>query len=177
MHTVTIPATAPHADEQAFAAIVHRHTGLLRATAGRLLGCNADVDDVVQETFLAAWTQAGRRLEGDAIRGWLVTTVRRRCYDRLRSAAYRRRADLEHEPAASDHQGPYAVAQRRALVVDAHRILATLPDVQRRCWELRQIDHLSYAAIGTELGIPSTTVRGMLVRTRALLAGELSGWR
>ncbi|MDN4639156.1 sigma-70 family RNA polymerase sigma factor [Agreia sp. PsM10] len=177
MHTTTLPATAPHDEDRAFAAIVNRHTGLLQTTARRLLGCNADVDDVVQETFLAAWTHSGRPLEGDAIRGWLVTTVRRRCYDRLRSAAYRKRADLEYEPTASDHQGPYAVAQRRALVVDAHRILATLPDLQRRCWELRQIDHLSYAAIGTELGIPSTTVRGMLVRTRALLVGELSGWR
>ncbi|KQP56513.1 hypothetical protein ASF51_00850 [Agreia sp. Leaf283] len=168
---------AASGDDRAFGVIMRRYTTLLNVVAYRVLGGTADVDDVVQETFLAAWTHADNVIDGDTIAAWLITTVRRRCYDRLRSAALRSRADLDDDHRASDDHGPDAVADRRAFVADARRVLDLMTDVQRRCWELRQIDRLSYAAIGIELGIPATTVRGMLVRTRALLAGELSGWR
>ena len=168
---------AASGDDRAFGVIVRRHTPMLNAVAYRVLGGTADVDDVVQETFLAAWAQADNVIDGDSIAAWLVTTVRRRCYDRLRAVAARSRADLDDHLAASDDHGPDAVAHRRGFVADAQRVLDMMTDVQRRCWELRQIDHLSYAAIGAELMLPATTVRGLLVRARALMTMELADWR
>lgn len=168
---------AASGDDRAFGVIVRRYTTMLNAVAYRVLGSTADVDDVVQETFLAAWTHADSVIDGDTIAGWLATTVRRRCYDRLRSVAVRSRADLDDDLAASDDHGPDAVAHRRGFVADAQRVLDLMTDVQRRCWELRQIDRLSYAAIGAELTLPATTVRGILVRARALMTMELADWR
>jgi RNA polymerase sigma-70 factor (ECF subfamily) len=168
---------AASGDDRAFGVIVRRYTAMLDAVAYRVLGGTADIDDVVQETFLAAWTHADNVIDGDSIAGWLVTTVRRRCYDRLRTVAVRSRADLDDDLAASGDHGPHAVAHRRGLVAEAQRVLLMMTDVQRRCWELRQIDNLSYAAIGAEVMLPVTTVRGILVRARALMATELADWR
>lgn len=164
-------------DDAVFEQIVHRHSAMLRSVARRTLGGTADVDDVVQEAFLAAWTHAESVIERDTIAGWLVTTVRRRSYDRLRSATSRRRADFDDETLVPDHDDPANVAHRQLLASEARRVLDSMPELQRRCWELRQLDHLGYAAIASELTIPVSTVRGLLVRARARLAQDLEDWR
>ncbi|SKA93263.1 RNA polymerase sigma-70 factor, ECF subfamily [Agreia bicolorata] len=174
----TIPAhRIQTSDDKAFAQLVQRHSAMLRLVAHRTLGGNADVDDVVQEAFLAAWTHAESVVEGETIAGWLVTTVRRRSYDRLRSSTSRRRADLDDEMLSFDHDDPAIMAHCQSLASEARRVLESMPYLQRRCWELRQLDHLSYTAIASELMIPPSTVRGLLVRARARLARDLADWR
>lgn len=90
----TLVARVATGDDRAFAALVRRHETMLRAVVGRILDGAAEVDDVVQETFLAAWLRMADLVEGDAVAGWLATTARRRSYDRLRprSAPSRRTA-------------------------------------------------------------------------------------
>ena len=177
MSDSTLTLTAGH-DDRAFAEIVERYSGLIRRVAYRTLGGTADVDDVVQETFLAAWTHRDTVVDRESMAGWLATTARRRSYDRLRSAAARHRADLVDdesdtltEPAAED-----AVC-RSALASAASQVLEAMPELQRRCWLLRQLDELSYDEIGHRLRLPRTTVRGRIARARAALATELAPWR
>src|SRR5688572_24529910 len=57
--------------ELAFNTLVDRHQQAVRTFLRRLLGNDADADDMAQETFLAAWTHA-RSFRGEAsVRGWL----------------------------------------------------------------------------------------------------------
>lgn len=164
-------------DDRAFAEIIRRHTSLLRATAMRILRASSDVDDVVQETFVAAWTHMDSVIDGETIVGWLLTTVRRRCYDRLRSSDHRHRAGLEQDlPESLDHC-PTAVSERAALVAEARAVLDRMPELQRRCWELRQLQQRSYDDIGAELGVSTTVVRGQLSRARLLMEATLAHWR
>ncbi|MBF4574300.1 RNA polymerase sigma factor [Herbiconiux sp. VKM Ac-1786] len=170
---------AASGDDRAFAQIVDRYAGLLRSVAYRTLGSTDDIDDVVQETFLAAWTHADSVIDGESIAGWLVTTARRRSYDRLRSAAVRTRGGdlLDQRMLAADQPDPDDGARRSCLAADAQRVLDTMPDAQQRCWRLRQLDDLSYDEIARRLALPVSTVRGMIARARALLATELAHWR
>ncbi|MCS5716281.1 RNA polymerase sigma factor [Herbiconiux sp. CPCC 205716] len=170
---------AASGDDRAFAQIVQRYSGLLRQIAYRTLGSTDDIDDVVQETFLAAWTHADSVIDGDSIAGWLVTTARRRSYDRLRSAAVRTRGgELDDQRMlTADQPDPDDGARRSCLAADLQRVLDTMPDAQRRCWHLRQLDELSYDEIARRLTLPPSTVRGMIARARALLATELAHWR
>jgi RNA polymerase sigma-70 factor (ECF subfamily) len=170
---------AASGDDRAFAQIVRRYSGLLRQIAYRTLGSTDDIDDVVQETFLAAWTHADSVIDGESIAGWLVTTARRRSYDRLRTAAVRTRDGdpFDHRMLAADQPDPDDSARRSMLAADAQRVLDAMPDAQRRCWHLRQLDDLSYDEIACRLALPVSTVRGMIARARALLATELASWR
>ncbi|PPH38162.1 RNA polymerase subunit sigma-70 [Rathayibacter sp. AY1E4] len=168
---------AAEGDDRAFATIVRRYTGLLRATAARTLRSSADVDDVVQETFLAAWTHVDSVIDGETIAGWLVTTARRRSVDRLRSSVSRLRAELDDEFPASAADDPEHAAHCGSLAADANRVLAAMPPAQRRCWELRQLEQCSYDAIAHELGLMTSTVRGLLARARGTLRTELAHWR
>ncbi|NQX11527.1 sigma-70 family RNA polymerase sigma factor [Microbacteriaceae bacterium VKM Ac-2855] len=165
-------------DSRAFTTLVRRHTGLLRAVARRALGSSADVDDVVQETFLAAWHHADSVIDGTSIAGWLVTTARRKSYDRLRSAESRRRADLaDDEILLSTHGLPDISAHHSSLASDTRRALESMPLRQRRCWELFEIDRLSYREIADALELSESTVRGLLARSRNSLRIALAHWR
>lgn len=174
---VPLVSRAAAGDHLAFASIVERTTGLLRAVAVGILRSTSDADDVVQETYVAAWTHLDVVVDGAALSGWLVTTVRRRCYDRLRHAARARWAALDDSLAASIDRDPADVAERGMLVAAAQRVLDGMPPTQRRCWELRHLEHRSYDEIAEALGIPASTVRGQLARARAVVERALAPWR
>lgn len=173
----TLVGRAAGGDAEAFATIMRRTRDMLRATALGILGGSSDADDVVQETFIAAWDHLDGLQDGAAIAGWLRTTVRRRSYDRLRTVSVRRQAELgDHLPAAPE-RAPAAVAERLSLVAAAQRVLDGMPPVQRRCWELRHLERRSYDDIAAALGLPVSTVRGQLARARVVVERELAPWR
>jgi len=61
-----------------------RYSKLVAATAQRLLRSDADVDDVVQETFLIAFEKIDRLVEPAALRGWLAQIAVSRVHRRFR---------------------------------------------------------------------------------------------
>ena len=68
-------------------ALTHAH--FVRAVARGVLGGDADVEDVLQETFLVAWEQGPRK--PGALRAWLGTVAKRLALDRRRAAGRRER--------------------------------------------------------------------------------------
>ncbi|MFJ4221946.1 RNA polymerase sigma factor [Curtobacterium luteum] len=172
-----MPAPTAVRTAASFAPIVRRHSRLVHTVAMRVLHSRADADDVVQETFLAAWTNLDAIDDPAAISGWLVTTARRRAYDRLRRAVRVPFDELDEAVPAPDRHAPAGVAERTSLVAAARDVLARMPAPQRRCWELRHLDGLAYAEVATALDLPVSTVRGMLVRARETIARELATWR
>ena len=63
-------------DESAWNELVRRLDGVLRGVARRYRLAGADVDDVVQTTWLRAVDHVGRLHDPGAIAGWLVVTAR-----------------------------------------------------------------------------------------------------
>ncbi|MGH9018186.1 MAG: sigma factor, partial [Acidimicrobiales bacterium] len=61
----------------------------LRAIATRILGSDADADDVVQET----WLRLARTDAVDDLPAWLTTVVTRLCLDQLRRRRTRSQAE------------------------------------------------------------------------------------
>jgi RNA polymerase sigma-70 factor (ECF subfamily) len=155
--------------QEALAELYDRHAPLLLAVARRILGNASDAEEVVQETLLQVWTQAGRY---DPARSsattWLVLLTRSRAIDLLRSRGVRQRAAvasaLELPAAHTSPEGPRAVLteERQARVRTA---LAELPVEQRGVLELAFFGGLSQSEIAERTGIPLGTVK-----TRTLLA-------
>src|SRR5258708_2484860 len=65
-------------------AAFRRYSRYVAAVALRLLGRDDEVDDVVQEVFLAALRGMRRLREPEAVRGWLATVTVRIAGRRLR---------------------------------------------------------------------------------------------
>lgn len=148
------------------------HAAFVRRIAVGLLRDPHDVDDAVQDTYLAALRTPPAR----GLRAWLAVVVRNTARMRLRGE--RRR--LAHERSAARPDAIAGVADAAARM-DVHRRLAeevlALDEPTRTMIVLRYLDGLKPRAIAARLGVPLDTVRSRLRRGLGRLRGRLDAWR
>lgn len=162
-------------DVRAFTVLARRHTPTLRVYARRILGSTSDIDDVVQDTLITAWQQLPRLSDPAAVRSWLLRIANRKALDRLRAHKPTTELDDQIEAPASHTPERQLEHQTRSDALDA--ALSALPEQQRQSWLLHEAAGLSYTQIGDELGVPASTVRGLLARARKQLIAQMEAWR
>jgi RNA polymerase sigma-70 factor (ECF subfamily) len=152
-------------DESAFAALYERYArvvhGLLLARVPR-----DDVEDLVQEVFLTAWSRLDGLRDAGAFGGWLVTIARNRAAD-----FHRRHEDHQALPPtlpATDAGGA------RAEALAALSVIRSLPDAYRETLVLRLVEGLTGAEIAERTGLTEGSVRVNLHRGMKLLRGKLN---
>ena len=171
-----VAGRAMDGDVEAFAVLVRRYTPMMRAYTQRMLNASADVDDIVQESFVTAWQRFGELEDPAKVKSWLMRIVSRKAVDRIR--AIRPAVDIDSiDRPAPLHTSPSAVVEVRAGVAALGAALRELPDAQRETWILREIGGYSYDEISEELGIPVSTARGLLARARKQMIVRMEEWR
>jgi RNA polymerase sigma-70 factor (ECF subfamily) len=172
----TLAGRAADGDTRAFEVLARRYGPLLRAYARRILGSSDEVDDVVQETLITAWRELPSLQDGAVVKSWLMRIASHKSIDRIR--ARKNHLDVDDVDAAQpDRLSPHAVSEATSLHEAVSRALATLPLDQQRCWVLREVGEHSYDEIAEQMGIPASTVRGLLSRARRNLMTEMEAWR
>jgi len=175
-HDRTLAGRAADGDVRAFEVLVRRYGPLMRAYAVRILQSNDESDDVLQESFIVAWRQLPDLDDGGVVKSWLMRIVSRKCLDRIR--ARREHVDIDDvQPAAPASQSPPRLAEVHSTYDALGVALRTLPENQRECWVLREIAEYSYEDIGEAIGVPASTVRGLLARARKNLIHQMEVWR
>ena len=105
----------------------------------RLLGRSNEVDDLVQDVFLAALAGVGAVLEPLAIKGWLATLTVRLAGRRLRRRKIASFFSFDdgkgHDVTASG-----ASAEQRALLGQLYEVLHSLSVPQRLAWTLHHVE-------------------------------------
>jgi RNA polymerase sigma-70 factor (ECF subfamily) len=167
---------AADGDPRAFEVLVRRHGPLMRAYATRMMGGTSESDDIVQESFITAWEQLPTLRDGDSARAWLMRITSRKAIDRIRS---RKNDEPLHDwdaeaPASESPAHRVEVASQRERLTEA---LAGLTPEQRQSWLLREVGGYRYEELGEQLGMPVSTVRGLLARARRKLVEEMEDWR
>jgi len=161
-------------DDSAFDRIVERHSAGVAALANRLLGWPGDVDDVVQDVFVAAFVNL-KRFRGECrLRTWLYTITVNKCRSyRLRRRRLRAVQVGDLEPAADENQG----AERPAMDAEAfdrvRRAVQALPRRYREVVVLRYLQGLEPGEIGQLLGVKVNAIQVRLNRARARLKEDL----
>lgn len=171
----TLASRSADGDIRAFEILMRRYEPLLSTYATRVLGSSDETDDVVQESFITAWQQLPTLENVRAVKRWLITIVTRKSIDRLR--ARREHADIDDHEIQSSLDGPEKTAEASSLDDALSRALSQLPNVQRRCWLLREVAGYGYDEIAEQLELPVSTVRGLLARSRKTLVREMEAWR
>jgi RNA polymerase sigma-70 factor, ECF subfamily len=143
--------------------------------AGRLRAVlpAADVEDVLQETFLAVWRgAAGYRSEGAG--GWLWGIARRQA-----ALWLRRRGPVALLLATPESvEGPHAadpaeLALVRAELGDAVGALGPEGSPQREIWRLMYVEDRTVAEVAELMGVPAGTVKSRAHRVRRLMRAVL----
>ncbi|MBN1362899.1 MAG: RNA polymerase sigma factor [Sedimentisphaerales bacterium] len=163
-------------DDSAFDRIVERHAAEIAALANRLLAWPQDVDDVVQDVFVSAFTSL-RRFRGDCrLRTWLFTITINKCRSyRHRRLARRREVtvDGQHD-IPSDETAATEAIDTEGFARVRHAVQA-LPPKYREVVVLRYLEGLETAEICRLLRINANAVQVRLNRARKQLKDSLSG--
>lgn len=160
--------------EEAFETLVRQHREAIYRVAIRMTHRHEDADDLVQETFLRAYTSL-QRFRGEASPAtWLYRIVTNLALNLLRHRSRFQRAAVLFR-GESESVTPPSVDQdetRRAV----QAALEMLPPSQRIVVVLFDIEGLSAAQIAEILDIPEGTVRSRLHYARRHLRRRLSAF-
>jgi RNA polymerase sigma factor (sigma-70 family) len=136
-----------------------------------LTGNDHNTEDVVQDAYLRAFEFFGSFRGGDG-RPWLLTIVRRVCYDRLRrNRAHQPLAvfDEELHSGDTDNDDPAQMLLREEDREMLRKALGDLPVEFREVLVLRELEGLSYKEIVAVTDLPPGTMMSRLARARERL--------
>jgi RNA polymerase sigma-70 factor, ECF subfamily len=138
---------------------VYRLHSAYVATIGlRLLGNDAEIDDLVQEVFIEAYHGLAQLREPNAVRGWLARICVRKSVRRLRRRRLRQVLRLQDMPELQITETSLTPEQM-SEVRRAYRALARFPAEERVIWILRYIEGESLDEIGQLCGCSKSTVQ------------------
>jgi RNA polymerase sigma-70 factor (ECF subfamily) len=164
-------------DREAFDVIVTRHQAAVFRFARAATEGPAAAEDVLQETFLAAWRAAGTFQGRSAVRTWLLTIARNQAWHQREREARLPMDDVPlpelGEAAGWGDENPeegVLRSQRRECLA---RALEALGPEEREILVLRELEELTGEETAAALGISLAAMKSRLHRARLRLAAQL----
>jgi RNA polymerase sigma-70 factor (ECF subfamily) len=167
-------------DREAFDRLVDRHQAAVFRFIRTLGPDPASSEDILQETFLAAWRGAGTFRAQSSVRTWLFTIARNTA-----ARQYRRRAGepVRRDLATLDDLGaaagwgadpdPEAMAMRQEERAAVARALEALDPEDRRVLVLRDLEELTGEEAADVLEVTLAALKSRLHRARLRFAAHL----
>ena len=164
---------------EAFAIFYDRHGGVAYSLAYRIVGERGAAEDVTQEAFISIWRSGARfdRARG-SVRSWMLSIVRNRAIDALRSRAgkapplnFDDETTLGQRPAEerTDEE-----ALQRETATELRGAIGGLPGEQAKVIQLAYFGGFSQSEIAQMLGVPLGTVKGRMRLGLEKIRGELA---
>ena len=152
-------------DAQAFAALYDRHSRAAYLLAYRMMGERQAAEDLAQDAFLKLWrATASYRAGRGSVRTWILSIVRNRGIDQIRSHASWRRTQDKLEASAPKYEPSEAFSEtwKNSQRDQVRDVLNTLPPEQLKILELAYFSGYKHVEIADLLGLPLGTVKGRL---------------
>lgn len=155
-------------DPQAFDALQQRFEGQIRAFARRLIG-DGEVEDVVQDVFLALYKNLHKIDPPEKLRPFLYRVARNRCYDELRQTGRYEVTTLDDDLVmdwvsvqADTSQRPEDAAHWLLLHLEVQQAMLRLPEMQRQALILYADQGLSYSEVAEVMETSIGTVKSRI---------------
>ena len=178
-------ALARKHDESALRELVKRHNRRLFRVARGVVRDDSEAEDIVQETYVRAFTKLDGFRGDSAFSTWLTRIALNEAYGRLRrkrptvDVSAIENADLTDGgqvimfPLSPAQPSPEAEAGRDQVRQILERAVDQLPEPFRMVFILRDIEGLDTDAAAALLAIKPETVKTRLFRARRLMRAEM----
>jgi len=168
-------------DSRAFELIVLRFQKRIYYSVLQIVTRHADADDVIQETFIKAYTNLASYDMNYPFYPWLYRIAINTALNHQKRTSRRRAMSLDDLENSSRHDlgvEPQQVCDMvgAELVLQLKEALNRIPCEQRAVFMLRVNDGLSYQEISDTLEISIGTVMSRLSRAREKLRGMLQNY-
>ena len=170
--------------QEAFQLLVERYQSRLFALARHYTKSPVDVEDIVQEAFLKAYSRLETFQHQSSFYTWIYRITTNTVLDFMKRHGRNpvqavEDPELVGEGATSGDPGstralsPHARMERTEISEITEAVLAELPEIFRTALVLREFEELSYQEIADVLGISIGTVESRLFRARARFREKL----
>lgn len=173
---VELVRRAQRSDEWALEIMYRRYVRMVAGIAQRMLRNPADVDDVVQETFLIGFEQLGRLADPRALRGWLARIAVSRVHRRFRFQRWTKlwsRAELA--ACLEDQADASATQEQRTELALVDRALANMKLDVRTPWILRRVLGHELADVAAACDCSLATAKRRLAAGDAIIERHVKG--
>lgn len=151
-----------------------QHAEFVARVAMRILGRDAEVDDVVQEVFLSALSDLDRLRNVHAVRGWLKTVTVRKAMRLLTKRRMRRWLGLDAQDVLHELAAPGCSPEQCTTLLRVYRLLDELPVGERMAWTLRHVEGEQVEAVAMMCGCSLATVKRRIAAAQSFLERTLS---
>lgn len=173
-------------DQKAFKELVDRHQASVFHIIFRLVHDKELANDLVQETFMKAFSSLKTYRSEYRFSTWLYKIAANSSIDHLRKKRIRA-LSLDNPIQTNDGEIGFEVADyshhperemvEREQAISIDEAISSLPRKYRQVIIARHQEEKSYEDIAVELGVPVGTVKARIFRARELLKKRLRGIR
>jgi len=157
-------------DMEAFRCLVEAHQARVVGTISKMLGSDAEAEDLAQQVFIRIWKSAPRYRPTAKFTTWLFRITRNLVFNELRRKRhFVDQADEMPEPAERRDQEPDKVLMEGELQSAIQNAIDQLPESQRLAIILRRYEGMAYEEIAAVMGTTVPAVKSILFRARAEL--------
>jgi RNA polymerase sigma-70 factor (ECF subfamily) len=162
-------------DMDAFRLLVETHQARVIGTISKMLGSDAESEDLAQQVFIRVWKSAPRYRPTAKFTTWLFRITRNLVFNELR----RKRHFVDQTEEISEateraEKEPDQVLLEEELQVAIKDAINRLPESQRMAIILRRYEEMPYEEIAKVMGTTVPAVKSILFRARAELRQRLA---
>jgi RNA polymerase sigma-70 factor (ECF subfamily) len=155
------------------AALFQRFAPYVARIGLRLLGRESDVDDLIQEVFMAAFRQRHQVRDPLAFKSWLAIIAVRTARRQLRRRKLRGFVGLDTLAPSLELRDTNMTPERRALLSRVYQVLDKIPVEQRLAWSLRFVEGEKLEQVAEHCGCSLATAKRRIAAAHARIQAEL----
>jgi RNA polymerase sigma factor (sigma-70 family) len=161
-------------DMEAFRLLVEMHQARVIGTISKMLGSEAESEDLAQQVFIRIWKSAPRYRPTAKFTTWLFRITRNLVFNELRRKRhFADQPDEVAEPIERAEREPDRVLLEGELQHAIQEAINQLPESQRLAIILRRYEEMPYEDIAKVMGTSVPAVKSILFRARAELREKL----
>ncbi len=162
-------------DMEALRLLVETHQARIIGTISKMLGSDAESEDLAQQVFIRIWKSAPRYKPTAKFTTWLFRITRNLVFNELRRKRhFADQAEEIPEPAERADKEPDQVLLGEELQLAIQDAINRLPESQRMAIILRRYEEMPYEEIAKVMGTTIPAVKSILFRARAELRERLA---
>jgi len=154
-------------------ALFERYAPYVARIGLRLLGRESDVDDMIQEVFVAAFKQRHQVRDPLAFKSWLAIIAVRTARRHLRKRRLRGFVGLDTLPPPLELRDQGMSPERRALLSRVYQVLDHMDVDQRLAWTLRYVEGEKLEQVAEHCGCSLATAKRRISAAHARIQSEL----
>ena len=152
-----------------------RFAPYVAAIASRILGRETEVEDVVQDVFIAALSGLKKRDQLLQAKSWFATVTVRSSMRKLRVRSLWNVFDLAEPPQYERLADATAGPEERRMVAEVYRALDDVSAKERVAWVLRHVQGESLEETALLCGCSLATAKRRIAAAHAVVKAQLEG--